>query len=118
MIITCPECAGKLKVPESASGKKVRCPGCQAVVVIPPSDEETYESQEPEDDGEEPEFPPNKRPTEKLRSSSPKKKKKKPEPTAPDKRLLIGVAAAGVILIGALGVFLARGFGSKAPKQI
>jgi hypothetical protein len=35
MLVTCPDCNKKLKVPESVSGKKVRCPGCKAVVAVP-----------------------------------------------------------------------------------
>lgn len=30
LTLTCPECHRKLKVPETAAGKKVRCPECQA----------------------------------------------------------------------------------------
>jgi hypothetical protein len=35
MQVTCPGCNKKLKVPESAAGKKVRCPGCKGVVAVP-----------------------------------------------------------------------------------
>jgi DNA-directed RNA polymerase subunit RPC12/RpoP len=35
MGLTCPECGKKLNVPESAAGKKVRCPGCKTVVPVP-----------------------------------------------------------------------------------
>jgi hypothetical protein len=34
-VVACPECAKKLNVPESAAGKKVRCPGCQKVFPVP-----------------------------------------------------------------------------------
>jgi hypothetical protein len=34
-IMTCTQCAKKLKVPDSASGKKVRCPSCKAVIAVP-----------------------------------------------------------------------------------
>jgi DNA-directed RNA polymerase subunit RPC12/RpoP len=35
MGLTCPGCGKKLNVPESAAGKKVRCPGCKTVVAVP-----------------------------------------------------------------------------------
>src|SRR5438477_246086 len=35
MLLTCPGCAKKLNVPESAAGKKVRCPGCKSLVALP-----------------------------------------------------------------------------------
>src|SRR4051794_4738742 len=34
-IIPCPSCGTKLKVPESAAGKKVACPSCKQVVTVP-----------------------------------------------------------------------------------
>lgn len=30
-LIECPQCARKLKVPETLLGKSVKCPGCKAV---------------------------------------------------------------------------------------
>lgn len=35
MLVTCPECNKKLKVPESVYGKKIRCPGCKNPVAVP-----------------------------------------------------------------------------------
>ncbi|MEQ9410723.1 MAG: hypothetical protein RIK87_23635 [Fuerstiella sp.] len=35
MIIQCSQCAKKLKVPDTAAGKKVKCPGCANVIAIP-----------------------------------------------------------------------------------
>ena len=35
MLVICPECNKKLTVPESAAGKKARCPGCQKILVVP-----------------------------------------------------------------------------------
>jgi phage FluMu protein Com len=40
MLLTCPECAKKLKVAESAAGKKIRCPQCKATVTAPKADED------------------------------------------------------------------------------
>lgn len=31
-LVVCPECNRKLKVPESAAGKAIRCPGCKTVI--------------------------------------------------------------------------------------
>jgi LSD1 subclass zinc finger protein len=39
--ITCSACQKKLQAPDSAVGKKVRCPACQAVVVVPKPEEPT-----------------------------------------------------------------------------
>lgn len=30
----CPSCDKKIRVPDDAEGKKIRCPSCQAVVLI------------------------------------------------------------------------------------
>lgn len=38
--ITCTECNRKLNVPDSAAGKKVRCPACKAVVEVPEPEED------------------------------------------------------------------------------
>ncbi len=35
MIVTCAECAKKLKVGDDLAGKKVRCPKCKALVAVP-----------------------------------------------------------------------------------
>ena len=35
MIVICPGCGKKLKVPDGAAGKKARCPGCSKVVTVP-----------------------------------------------------------------------------------
>src|ERR1700722_19066430 len=41
--INCPECEKKLKVPEAAVGKRVRCPACSNLVVVNSSDEKGAE---------------------------------------------------------------------------
>ena len=33
-VITCPECGDRMRVPDAARGKKVRCTGCQVVLAI------------------------------------------------------------------------------------
>ena len=37
--IACTGCDKKLKVPDTAAGKKVRCPACKAVVAVPEAEE-------------------------------------------------------------------------------
>ena len=32
---SCSECSGKLAVPGSAAGKKIRCPKCQGIIAVP-----------------------------------------------------------------------------------
>lgn len=48
--IICTGCKKKLTVPDTAAGKKVRCPSCQAVIAVPAAEEFV----EPEDDFVEP----------------------------------------------------------------
>ena len=38
MILTCPNCRKTLKAPDSAAGKKIRCPGCLEIIPIPAVD--------------------------------------------------------------------------------
>lgn len=33
--VVCPDCSGKLAVPDTAAGKRIRCPKCQGVVPVP-----------------------------------------------------------------------------------
>ena len=42
-LITCPECDGKLKVPDRLLGKKVKCPSCKAIFQAQPPDAEEEE---------------------------------------------------------------------------
>ena len=35
MLIQCTNCASKIRVPDSAAGKKGKCPKCGTVLVIP-----------------------------------------------------------------------------------
>ena len=37
--ITCTGCDKKLKVPDAAAGKKIRCPACKAVIAVPMQEE-------------------------------------------------------------------------------
>ncbi len=38
MILTCPNCRKTLKAPDSAAGKRIRCPGCLEVMPVPSAD--------------------------------------------------------------------------------
>lgn len=38
MLIRCPQCGKTLKVPDSAAGKRAKCPGCSTLVPIPAAD--------------------------------------------------------------------------------
>lgn len=40
MIIQCESCSKKLKVSDSAAGKKAKCPRCESVIVIESADSE------------------------------------------------------------------------------
>ncbi len=35
IVITCESCNSKLKAPDNAAGKKIRCPKCQGVIAVP-----------------------------------------------------------------------------------
>lgn len=65
--IQCPECEKRLKVADSAAGKKIRCPACKAVIAIPAAEELV----EPDDLVEPDE--------ETAVSETPVRKKKKPD---------------------------------------
>jgi hypothetical protein len=117
MLIRCPECNGKLKVPESAAGKKVKCPACRAAVVIPHPDAEAddegadeYGVRTPkapaQSAADEPESP---LPRKKSGRGGEKKKKKRPA-TVMDPRLVAGLGAAALLLIVGLVWLVVRGF--------
>ena len=35
LMVECPQCQARLRVPATAAGKQVRCPKCQAIIPIP-----------------------------------------------------------------------------------
>ncbi|TWT43699.1 hypothetical protein RAS1_00980 [Phycisphaerae bacterium RAS1] len=41
IVIRCDQCGSRLKAPESAVGRKIRCPRCQHVLVVPGAEEPT-----------------------------------------------------------------------------
>jgi phage FluMu protein Com len=40
--IQCPQCDKKLKVADTSAGKKVRCPACSAVILVPAAEESEH----------------------------------------------------------------------------
>src|SRR5262245_29908811 len=35
--LTCPSCSARLNAPDTAAGKRIKCPKCQAVCPVPPA---------------------------------------------------------------------------------
>ena len=60
MQITCSNCQSKIRVPDSAAGKKGKCPKCGTIIAIPAADAPTEElpAGSPFDFGDEPAAPP------------------------------------------------------------
>lgn len=54
MLITCSNCQSKIRVPDSAAGKKGKCPKCATVITIPAAEEAPLEATLPEPVAEEP----------------------------------------------------------------
>jgi predicted Zn finger-like uncharacterized protein len=44
MLVTCPNCQSKIRVPDAAAGKKGKCPKCATVISIPATGEEAAEA--------------------------------------------------------------------------
>jgi hypothetical protein len=129
--VLCPSCSAKLNAPDAAAGKKVKCPRCQSLMVVPqpaaePLDFEVVEEESPRPSAPAAAAQP-KRPTrvkadvyvddddERPRKRSrvaeddsddedddrPRKKKKKP---AADNTMLIRNIVGGVVLVVLLGI--------------
>jgi hypothetical protein len=120
MVIRCPECDGKLKVPESTAGKKVKCPACHGVIVIPHPDVEANDDAADEyrvlttkapahSAADEPVSP---LPRKKSKRGG-EKKKKRPA-TVMDPRLVAGLGAAAVLLVAGVVWLVVRGFSGGA----
>lgn len=56
--VNCPKCGKKLKIADAAAGKKVKCPACDGVVLVPVSDDLFGDEPEPEPKPEPPTPPP------------------------------------------------------------
>jgi TM2 domain-containing membrane protein YozV len=125
--ITCPSCGAKANAPDSAAGKKVKCPKCQGVVAVPKPqrneldelDEEPVAPPKPaakggalvpkkgkppldeEEEGFEDEPPPEDEEDFDEEEAPSKKGKGGKAPGAPPNKTTLGIVA---ILFGALGI--------------
>jgi hypothetical protein len=99
--LACPACKRALKVKDELAGRKIKCPGCAAVLLVPGKKTESetrITAKKPSpvpvaaDDDDEPED-----------DERPKKKKKKK--AAGNRGLLIGAAVGGVVVIVAIVLF-------------
>ncbi len=113
MQVLCPTCKQKLNVPDSALGKKIRCPKCQAVVPVPAAPEPAIKTTPP----------PSPKPSDADEDSAlgaerkRRKKKKKKAAAGLDKRILIGVGAGGLMLVIILVVaFILTSQGQPQPQ--
>jgi predicted Zn finger-like uncharacterized protein len=79
MLITCTGCASKIRVPDSAAGKRVKCPKCATLIRIPEA-ESPHERAKPEATGVSPTPLPPTLPAE----SDPELKETPPDSTDPD----------------------------------
>src|SRR5262245_55857709 len=123
MVIRCPECDGKLKVPESKAGKKVKCPACQAAIVIPIPEVAADVAEADEYGVITPQAPAHSAvdelespiPRKKSGGGGEKKKKKKRPATVMDPRLVAGLGAGAVLLMAGLVWLVVREFRSAGP---
>jgi hypothetical protein len=117
--VLCPGCEARLNAPDTAAGKTVKCPKCQAPMVIPAPDPEP-----------EPEEVPRRRPAAEREDDRPRKKrrpvddededddhprrkgKRKPAKAGPPVGLLVGGGLAALLLLVG-GGFAAYWFGFR-----
>jgi predicted Zn finger-like uncharacterized protein len=76
LLITCSGCNSKIRVPDSAAGKRVKCPKCATLIPIPEA-EKTQESAQPE---AEPQEAPQESPDPDAFSTTPSSSGSKPPP--------------------------------------
>ena len=87
VIAGCGECHGKFDVPKSVAGKKIRCPSCRAIILVPASDSQTKKRSVEDERGRS--APVKKKPAPKpnSQSSAPRKKaERKTRPTREETR--------------------------------
>lgn len=74
--ITCPQCQKKLNAPDTAVGKKIRCPACKAVIDVPAEEplEEPEKFEQPDEESAVTEEAPKRkpRPSEGITEEEPK----------------------------------------------
>jgi predicted Zn finger-like uncharacterized protein len=79
MLITCSGCESKIKVPDAAAGKRVKCPKCATIIRVPKAETpDPPPSPEPEPPDEESKAPPE----EPLDEPEPQEPEEEPEETA------------------------------------
>lgn len=84
----CDSCSKVFSVSDEKAGRRVRCPGCEAVLSVP-ADEEPASAPRP------------------RKASGPKKKKKSAKSQGP--WLFVGIGVGALALIGVVGFLLTRG---------
>jgi hypothetical protein len=125
--VTCPECDARLTAPDSAAGKRIRCPKCSTLIRVeaptipsrkgtPPGHRGRLRDSEPDDEDEE-------RPRKSGRTRD--RRSDQSERKAGQKRKKVGMSpliwlavAAGVLLLlggGATAVYFMTG---KTPEQV
>jgi DNA-directed RNA polymerase subunit RPC12/RpoP len=115
LTIICPSCSAKIKAPDAAIGKTVKCPKCSSPMIIsaPPPEPEIVEAVEVAAPVEE-EAPP--RPRKKSRRDDGKPRPKKNS----NQGVIVGLSIGGVALLslcccgGGLGMYYGGMFGNSA----
>lgn len=108
--VLCPGCNSRLNAPDTAAGKTVKCPKCQAAMVIPAPDAEPEVEDTPPPKRSA--APPRKRSAEGDDDDRPRKKRKKAATSGPPVGLLIGGGLALLLLLAG-GGFAAYWFGFR-----
>ncbi|MDA1250731.1 MAG: WD40 repeat domain-containing protein [Planctomycetota bacterium] len=107
--VKCRSCSKELRLKDSAAGKSIKCPECEAPIRVPqakPADDEWDEYEEEEYDEPQPR---RRSPARTSSGSGGKKKGKKSAKQSNQTPLIIGGAIGGVVLIGAIVAFLMSG---------
>lgn len=117
IVISCPDCAKKLKLADQHAGKKIKCPGCGGAIKVP-AGEEIPELAPIEEEPEREERPRRHRKDAEEDEAPRRKKKRKAESAGPSLLPWLIGGGAGVLLIGVvvLVVILSRNSGTPGPK--
>src|SRR5581483_5741728 len=96
IVITCPSCSTTLKAPDTAAGKKVKCPKCTSAISVPAAEAPALDEPDPVEEIEAP------------RASNLARRQKEvdaglegPPPDWQSNRTTVGILA---IFLGAFGV--------------
>ncbi|VTR94805.1 Uncharacterized protein OS=Fimbriimonas ginsengisoli Gsoil 348 GN=OP10G_1685 PE=4 SV=1 [Gemmata massiliana] len=107
--ISCPGCEARIKAPDAAAGKVVRCPKCQGRIAVPATEPAFEVVDEPDDEQDDEPVRPKRSP----KSDRPSKKQRPTKSGAPV-LLLVGV---GVLVLG-LGAGAVYWFGIRDNKPV